>query len=133
MTITCSTVLLPASPGDALIVISPEGAIFFVGIRSYAQPRSTEDKLRRIRQAAGVARRKGGTPKGAFRPAHYGSGHQTRGIKSIGRLYAEEQLPPLPPAAAGEITMIERAGLTPFVDSLHKEHRVPKAPRRQSV
>jgi transposase len=99
----------------------------------YAQPHLTDGKLQRLRRAAGAARRKGGLPKGTPRPANYGSGTPTRGIKSITRVYAEQQLPALPPMRPGELAMIERAGLASFVDSVHKEHRLPRVPERRRV
>jgi transposase len=94
----------------------------------YAQPRTTEAKLSRLRIRATGQKRKGGNPKGAGRPAAYGSGQPTRGIPSLDQLYSDNELPPRQPAPPGEARLLDRAGLTPFVQSLAQPRRVPKKP-----
>lgn len=91
----------------------------------YAQPRSTETKLARLRKAVGK-KRKTGTPKGQPRPANYGSGVGTRAVKSLGQLCESESLPAPLPLTQGEARMLADRGLTHFAESLHTPRREPR-------
>ncbi len=93
----------------------------------YALPRPTQEKLARLRIKATGQRRRGGTPKGSKRSASYGSGQRTRAIPALPDVYQSEGLPAVKPPSPGEKRTLRRAGLTPFVNSLAKAHRVPRA------
>ena len=92
----------------------------------YAQPRTVDAKLARLRIRATGTKRKGGNPKGQPRPAAYGSGKPTRAVSSLDHIYAAAGLPELQPQAPGEIRMLELYGLQEFANSLRKPHRIPK-------
>ncbi|MEM6533983.1 MAG: hypothetical protein AAF654_15300 [Myxococcota bacterium] len=94
----------------------------------YAQPRSTETKLQRLRVAA-TGKRKRGSTKGTKRPDNYGSGQQTRYIPSIDEVYTREGLPELPELSTGEKRVLDELGLTDHVNSLHHSHRVERKRR----
>lgn len=93
----------------------------------YSIPKSTQAKLDRLRVRATGERKKGGNPKGAPRPASYGSGKPTRAIASLDQVYANNSLPTLSKKKPGEVAMLERNQLTDFEADLHKPRRVPKA------
>jgi transposase len=92
----------------------------------YAVPKLTEGKLARLRVVATGKRRQGGIPKGSARPASYGTGNPTRGIRSLDQAYQAEDLPPRAPLAAGEEAMLAAAGVIDFVRSLAQPRREPK-------
>ncbi|MDQ7005866.1 MAG: IS110 family transposase [Acidobacteriota bacterium] len=92
----------------------------------YSQPRSTGDKLARLRIAATGKRRKGGHPKGSGRPASYGTGQNTRGVKSLSQVYASENLPPNAQIPPGERRMLAEKGLTDYVQKIDTPHRIPR-------
>lgn len=93
----------------------------------YALPRNTESKLASLRVRATGERRKRGQAKGTPRPASYGSGRRTRGVRSLQQVYEVEGLPPavdeLPP---GERRMIEEAKLTGFLKKIGTPTRIPR-------
>jgi transposase len=60
----------------------------------YAQPKTLQAKLSRLRILATKQKRKGGLVKGAPRTAQYGQG-RTKAIPALDQLYAAEGLPPL--------------------------------------
>jgi len=93
----------------------------------YASPRSTQTKLANLRVAVTGKRRIGGTPKGAGRPANYGTGIGTREIPSLAKLYAAEGLPsPKDPENLnpGEKKFINRIGIAAHVKSIHQTKRI---------
>jgi len=92
----------------------------------YATPRSTDDKLSKLRVRATGERPKRGPRKGEPRPANYGTGKSTRTIPSIDTIYEREGLPALGELAPGERRMIEETGSAEFVDGLHATHVVPR-------
>lgn len=92
----------------------------------YAQPKSTQAKLARLRVTATGRRKRGGNPKGAPRPANYGSGQGTRLAPALDQVYAAENLPPLPELRPGEIQMLDAQHLTGFVQQLRQARRVPR-------
>ena len=92
----------------------------------YAQPRTTEAKMSRLRVRATGQRRKGGNPKGQPRTPVYGTGQSTLGVPSLDQIYAKEQLPALAPQLPGELKMLERFGLTEYAEKLRLAHRIPR-------
>ncbi|MEW6253728.1 MAG: IS110 family transposase, partial [Planctomycetota bacterium] len=92
----------------------------------YADPTRTQGKLARLRIAATGKRRQGGIPKGSARPASYGTGNATRGVRSLDQAYQAEGLPPRAPLAVGEEAMLAAAGVINFVLSLAQPRREPK-------
>jgi transposase len=92
----------------------------------YAQPRTVGAKFDRLRIRATGKRRRGGNPKGAPRPANYGSGQGTRAVPALDQVYTAEQLAPLAAPRLGETKMLARQGVTEFVAGIHRAHRVPR-------
>jgi transposase len=72
----------------------------------YAVPRSTEDKLRRLRVRVTGERRKTGPKNGAFATAKLDAGQKSRTIKPLAQVYQEEHLPPLASPPAGEARVL---------------------------
>ena len=90
----------------------------------YALPAPTEDKLRRLRVLATGERRKTGPPKGQAAVAPLAPGVRSKSIKGLPDVYASERLPALSEPKAGEVKMIQQAGLTGFVASVRTNRRV---------
>lgn len=90
----------------------------------YAQPRSTQDKLARLRIRVTGERRKGKSLKGQPRVAKLPGGSRT--IKPLARVYAEEGLPGLRPASAGERRAVAASGARAYVAGLAQEHVMPR-------
>jgi transposase len=90
----------------------------------YAQPRSTETKLQRLRVKATGKKRKSGPAKGA--PAAPKSGVRTRTTPALDRVYAAEGLPERTAPPAGEAKAVAASGTQAFVDSLGAAQRVPR-------
>jgi hypothetical protein len=99
----------------------------------YAQPKTVQAKMSRLRILATGKRKKGGLPKGSPRPASYGTGNNTKGVASLDSIYEQEHLPALPPLAPGEKAMLEHQKVTDYVDNIHKSHRVPKKVRAKAA
>jgi hypothetical protein len=95
----------------------------------YAQPKTVEAKLSRLRVRATGQKKKGGSAKGHPRPAAYGSGKRTRAVPAIDSLYAQEQLPPLRPLKPGGQAMLERHQITGYAAEIRKAHRLPRRSR----
>ena len=98
----------------------------------YAQPHPTEEKLARLRCAAGQKKPRG-TTKGQARSATYGSGRRTRAVPALADAYTSEGLPAPKPLAPGERAFIERAGLAGYVDGLAVAHRASRQPRKDAL
>jgi hypothetical protein len=99
----------------------------------YAQPKTVQAKMSRLRILATGKRKKGGLPKGSPRPASYGTGNNTKGVASLDSIYEQEHLPTLPPLAPGEKAMLDQQKVTDYVDNIHKSHRVPKKVRAKAA
>lgn len=99
----------------------------------YAQPKTVQAKLSRLRILATGKKKSGGHPKGSKRPASYGTGRSTKAVPSLDSLYAEEQLPALPALQPGEQAMLEQQQLSDYVKSIHQGHRIPKAAPPKTV
>ena len=92
----------------------------------YAQPKTVDAKLSRLRVKATGQKKKTGERKGLKRAASYGSGVRTRAVKSIDALYQSENLPPLPPLKAGEQAMLATHGVSAYAESIHQARRVAR-------
>lgn len=92
----------------------------------YAQPKTVEAKLSRLRVRATGRKKKGGLLKGSGRPANYGSGQRTRAVPSLDVIYSKEELPPLQPLKPGETAMLEREQLSSYCQTIQQSHREPK-------
>lgn len=92
----------------------------------YALPRTVDAKFSRLRIRATGEKKKGGNPKGAPRPAAYGTGHPTRAVPSLDAVYSGNRLPPLAEPKPGEQAMLERQGAAGFAARVRQPHRVPK-------
>jgi hypothetical protein len=97
----------------------------------YAQPQTTETKLRRLRVRATGEVRCGGVPKGQKAKAKLPGGSRT--IKSLDRIYAEEGLPPRQELPVGEHKMLERHKCSQFVKSLAQDRVVPRRSRQENT
>lgn len=92
----------------------------------YAQPRTVEAKLARLRVTATATRRRGGNAKGTPRPASYGTGQSARTVPSLDDLLARENLPALRPLPPGEQRMLRDTNTEAFAQSVRVTHRVPR-------
>ncbi len=93
----------------------------------YAKPKTTQQKLQRLRTKVTGIRRKGGTKKGEPRPANYGTGVGTRLEPSIGQVYSSEGLPQsksFDELPAGEKRFIQEEELEENVRSFQTAKRV---------
>jgi transposase len=90
----------------------------------YAQPKTTEGKLRRIRTAGGDDRRKG--PRRPTIPRPKGT-QDARRVPSLPQVYSSEGLPDIAPLSRGEKRMLKRNRLAANVAKLQKEQWVRKA------
>lgn len=91
----------------------------------YAQPKTVEAKLSRLRVRATGQKKKTGT-KGRKRSATYGSGRWTRTIPSLDAIYNAEQLPPLTPLKPGEQAMLKTHGVAPYAARVRETERLPR-------
>lgn len=92
----------------------------------YADPKTTEAKMSRLRIRATGERRKGGNPKGQPRPATYGSGEPTRGVPALEMVYEKESLPPIATLPPGEVKMLAEQGVAAYVEQIRQSRRLPK-------
>lgn len=95
----------------------------------YAQPKTVEAKLSRLRIRATGQKKKTGS-KGQKRPATYGSGKRTRAVPAIDSLYAQEQLPPIRPLKPGEQAMLRTHHVESYVSSIRQPQRVPRRSKK---
>jgi transposase len=92
----------------------------------YAQPSTLETKFSRLRIRATGQRRRTAPAKGTPRPAAYGTGKPTRAVPSLDQVCAAAQLAALPPAAPGELRMLDESGTAAFAQAIRKPKRVPR-------
>ena len=91
----------------------------------YALPQATQRKLSRMRVLATGERRPSGLPAGTKKsPARLAGGSHR--IKPLAEVYANEQVPAIRPAPAGELRHLAESKLNDFVDSLQQAHIVPR-------
>jgi transposase len=93
----------------------------------YAQPRTVDAKLSRLRIAATGTRRPSGNAKGTARPASYGTGHSTRAVPALDDVLAREGLPPIQLLAPGEVRMLRDTNTADFANRVRLTHRVPRS------
>jgi transposase len=91
----------------------------------YAVPRSTEDKLRRLRVQATGQRRKTGPKKGTFAKPQLTPGVKSRTIKPLAQVYQEEGLPALAPPPSGEARLLEDPQLAQYAARLEQREVIP--------
>lgn len=96
----------------------------------YAQPATTETKLRTLRVRATGQRRRTGMPKGQKAMAKLPGGSRT--VKSLDRVYKEEGLPSRQPLPDGELKMLEAHDSTDFVNSIGSDRVVPRKSRQKT-
>jgi transposase len=95
----------------------------------YANPKTTQTKLARLRIRATQARRKGGNPKGQPRPKTYGQGNPMRTEPSLAQALQAEGLPrprPLAELPEAEIRSLQNAGCLDHAISLQTQHLRPR-------
>jgi transposase len=97
----------------------------------YAQPKTLQAKLSRLRILATKHKRKGGNVKGQPRTTQYGKG-RTKAVPALDQIYAREALPPLAEPKPGERAMLEREKLTAYAASVRIEKRIPKGVKAQA-
>jgi transposase len=90
----------------------------------YAQPQTTETKLRTLRVRATGRRRRPGMPKGQKAMAKLPGGSRT--VKSLDRIYDEEGLPRRHEFPEGERKMLDQQDCSGFVTSLAQDRVVPR-------
>jgi len=98
----------------------------------YAQPKTLQAKLSRLRILATKQKRKGGNAKGQPRPPQYGKGC-TKAVPSLDQLYLKEGLPPLSQQLKpGEEAMLESRNLTAFAAAVRVPKRIPKGASKKA-
>ena len=98
----------------------------------YAQPKTLQAKLSRLRILATQQKRKGGNVKGQPRSAQYGKG-RTQSIPGLDELYGKEGLPPLSKQCKpGEQAMLDRQNLTAFATAVRVPQRIPKGAAKKA-
>lgn len=90
----------------------------------YALPRTTEEKLRKLRTRGGGVKRRTGPPKGKKCVAKLAGGSRTE--KPLAEVFASEGLPALAAAPAGERQHLERLKLQDFAAALAQEQVRPR-------
>ena len=96
----------------------------------YAQPATTEAKLRRLRVSVTGTRRRTGMPKGQKAMAKLPGGSRT--VKSLDRVYDEENLPPRHEIPDGERKMLKEHECSEFADAISADRVVPRRSRQQT-
>lgn len=91
----------------------------------YAQPKTVEAKLSRLRVRATGRKKRAGT-KGQERSPNYGTGKRMRTIPSLDQIYATEQLPPIAPWKPGEEAMLATHGVAPYAARVRQTERVAR-------
>ena len=92
----------------------------------YAQPKTVQAKLSRLRILATGQKRKGGLVKGQPRPEQYGKG-RTKAVPGLDDLYAAEGLPALQAdVKPGEQAMLDKQGLAAFAAGVRTPQRLAR-------
>lgn len=90
----------------------------------YAQPRSTEQKLARLRVTVTGEKRRGGTPKGVKCEAKLPGGGRT--VRSLDEVYQNEGLPGRPALTSGEQRTVEQTETAGFVQTISQSRVIPR-------
>lgn len=98
----------------------------------YAQPKTVEAKLSRLRVRATGRKKKTGS-QAKPRPASYGSGVRTRAVPALDHVYAEEQLPAVAPLRPGELAMLKTHQLSHYLAQIRQPHRLPRSAKASAV
>jgi transposase len=96
----------------------------------YAQPKTVEAKLARLRVRATKTRRRSGAPKGAPRSENYGTGTAFRTTPSLAEALQKEDLPrprAIAELPAGEIKALQQANTIDYAKSLERPYKRPKS------
>jgi hypothetical protein len=97
----------------------------------YAQPRSTQFKLRRLRVKATGSKRKTGPAKGSPKPA--ATPLPTTRIKPLAEIFASEGLPAMTVPPAGEARTLALTETTAYAESLKESQRQPRNRPKKSM
>jgi len=98
----------------------------------YAQPKTLQAKLSRLRILATKQKRKGGIAKGQPRPLQYGKG-RTQAVPGLDDLYKTEGLPPLSKGLKpGEQAMLAQQGMAAFASAVRVPRRVPRGAKPEA-
>jgi transposase len=98
----------------------------------YAQPKTLQAKLSRLRILATKQKRQGGLVKGQPRTAQYGQG-RTKAIPALDQLYAAEGLPPLSAQLKpGERKMLERHGAAAHAAAVRTPRRIARGVKTEA-
>lgn len=93
----------------------------------YAIPRSTEEKLRLLRvQATGEKRKTGPKPGNGLAQPKIAPGVRSRKLKSLAEVYADENLPEISLAPAGERRHVAECGAADFAAEILRPKYVPR-------
>ncbi len=95
----------------------------------YAQPKSLEAKLSRLRVRVTGERRRGGVLKGTRRSERYGLG-RTRAVPSLPQVLEGNHLPLVPSLSIGEMKMLERKQLLTFYEEIQIASRIAANTRK---
>ncbi|MCB1041228.1 MAG: IS110 family transposase [Acidimicrobiales bacterium] len=90
----------------------------------YAQPRSTTEKLARLRVAATGEKRRGGCGKGVKPEAILPGGG--RSVRSLDEVYENEGLPARSPLPTGEVRHLKETETLEFAEKISAPQRVPR-------
>jgi transposase len=92
----------------------------------YAQPKTIQAKLSRLRILATKQKRTGGFPKGQPRTPQYGKG-RTKAVPALDQIYAAEGLPAIAvELKPGERKMLEQHGVASHANAVRTARRVPR-------
>jgi transposase len=98
----------------------------------YAQPKTIQAKLSRLRILATKQKRKTGLVKGQPRTTQYGKG-RTRAIPSLDQLYAAEGLPAIAAELKpGERKMLEQQGVADHAKAVRTARRIPRGVKTEA-
>lgn len=98
----------------------------------YAQSRSTDEKLARLRKRVTKSKRPA-QRKGQPRSATYGQGIRLRKLNALDFIYEREGLPPLADPKPGEQAMLERLGLAQQAADLRTTRKIPRPPKKDKT
>jgi transposase len=92
----------------------------------YAQSRTVDEKLSRLRVRATGKRHKTGPKKGQPPSPNRGTGRKTRNLPGLNSIYTQAGLPPIQPLKPGELKMLHQSGSADFAAAVLADRRVEK-------